>query len=64
MLKVRKPRVAEYGKAYSVRFKKRLDKELQKYCLDREIRPSTAIQASIECFLENPSCEAHKRFKQ
>ena len=55
------PRISEYGKSYGVRFKKKVEKELTKYCIEREVNPSTPIQEAVECFLMNPKCKARRR---
>lgn len=58
---VKKPRVSEYGKAHAVRFKKKIEKELNVFCIDNEVRLSRVIQASVECFLKNDDCISRRK---
>jgi len=57
----KKPRLSEYGNPHAVRFKKSIDKELAVVCLENDVRPSTIIQAAVECFLNHPDCLSRKK---
>lgn len=53
---IRKPRLSEYGNPHAVRFRKSVDRALALICLESDTRPSTIIQAAVECFLTHPDC--------
>lgn len=53
-------RITKYGKPYSARFLKHTEKDLLKYCLDRELNPSDVIHDAVECFLHTKNCKARK----
>jgi hypothetical protein len=55
---VRKPRISEFGQPHAVRFKKKIERELAMLCLRKDIRPSSVIQAAVECFIGHPDCQA------
>lgn len=61
---IKKPRASEYGRPHAVRFKKAIEKELALLCLEKDVRPSSIIQVSVECFIRQEHCEARKRLLQ
>jgi hypothetical protein len=60
---VKKPRLSEYGKPHAVRFKKSIDRALALVCLEHDVRPSTVIQAAVECFISHPDCLARNKIE-
>lgn len=64
MVGVPKPRISEYGNPHAVRFRKKIDREMAMLCLEKDIRPSTLIQAAVECFLHHPDCPARHELIQ
>lgn len=57
----KKPRISEYGKSHSVRFRKNTERDLSMFSIEHSIKVSRIIQVAVACFLTHPECLAkHK----
>ena len=55
-------KVAKMGKPHAVRFLKRIDSKLIKFCKEQDINESDVIQYAVGCFLQDKRCLGRKRF--